>query len=373
VYIRTINSTNVNKTIPYYVVNSTANNFRLSANPGGAAINFGNATWGVSVTGGGLVDRNGYLNVRHSQDSDQNRYQIVSSAGTFLPGKSVSIRIETGIFAAARTAVYPAAASRYGPGSHLALGVVKSSGKDVALLAWYDSLGRKLVFSYNTDPAGNTQAQWQSNAVVLDEGAGTDVSMAVDSDGGIHLAYYSNVGANLKYAFIPAYTQGNIAQTVEVDSYLSVGTQTTIVVGKNAEGRQVPYISYYSSAGAGTTMSVRYAYRTDFSTGSIVPPGADESDRYTGKWEISVVPTANVPSNYKINVGVHRDTAGFLRPIPGAPAGVTPVAGSGGTKANRTAFYPISLNNSTSVFGNGTLNAVIGYTTGAMLEMAQQK
>jgi hypothetical protein len=197
--------------------------------------------------------------------------------------------------------------------------------------------------------------------------------MAVDSDGGIHLAYYSNVGANLKYAYIPAYTQGNAAQTVDVDSYLSVGTQTSIAVGKNAEGNQVPYISYYSSAGMGTTMSVRYAYRTDFSTGTIVPPGADESDRYTGKWEVSVVPSANVPSNYKINVGVYRDTAGFLKPIPGAPAGVTTVVGSGGTKANRTAFYPISLNNSTSVFGNGTLNAVIGYTTGAVLEMAQKK
>jgi hypothetical protein len=374
VYVRTTSSVNVNKTVPYYVVNSTSNNFRLSANPGGAAVNFGNAAWGVSVSGGGLVDRNGYLNVRHSQDSDQNRYQVVSSAGTFIPGKTVIARIEpSGAFGNTRAVTYPAAASAYGPGPHVALGVVKNNGNDVALLAWYDSLGRKLVFSYNTDPAGNTSAsQWQNHAVVLDEGAGTDVSMAVDSDGGIHLAYYSNVGANLKYAYIPAYTQGNSAETVEVDSYLSVGTQTSITVGKNGAGRQVPYISYYSSAGSGTTMSVRYAYRTDFS-GTGVPPGADESDRYTGKWEISVVPSAHVPLNYKINLGIYRDTAGFLKPIPGAPGGVTPLAGSGGTKANRTAFSPISLNNSTSVFGNGTLNAVIGYTTGAVLEMAQKK
>ncbi|MFP3041479.1 Ig-like domain-containing protein [Treponema primitia] len=364
----------INRTVPYYAIVRNASTFQLAASPGGPAVYFDNNYWGIAVVGGGLIDITGNVGVRTSVDSDMARYQVVATTGAFLPGSNVTAAVGN---AGNRTVAYAASPTNYRPSPHVAIGVVKAGSNDVALLAWYDSAGRNLVFSYNTNPAGNSVSQWQANARPIDEGGGTDVSMAVDSDGGIHLAYYSSDGADLKYAYIPAYNQASAAQTVAVDSYLSVGTRTTIAVGKDAAGNQVPYISYYTSAGTGTTMSARYAYRTDFATGTgLIPSGTDASDMFTGKWEISVVPTANVPSDYKISVGVYTDTNGNLRAIPNASAaGVSADAGTGGTKATRTNLGVSSLSNSTSVYGLGgaNLNAVVGYTTDAGLEMAQKK
>ncbi|WP_026043418.1 Ig-like domain-containing protein [Treponema primitia] len=373
VYVRK-NGGGINRTVPYYAIVRNASTFQLAASPGGPAVNFGNNYWGIAVVGGGLIDISGNVGTRTSVDSDMAHYQVVATTGAFLPGSKVTAAVGN---AGNRVVAYSASPTNYRPSPHVAIGVVKAGSNDVALLAWYDSAGRNLVFSYNTNPAGSSASQWQANARPIDEGGGTDVSMAVDSDGGIHLAYYSSDGADLKYAYIPAYNMAAAAQTVAVDSYLSVGTRTTIAVGKDTAGNQVPYISYYTSAGTGTTMSARYAYRTDFTTGTgLIPSGTDAEDMFTGKWEISAVPTANVPSDYKISVGVYTDINGNLRPIPNAAsAGVSADAGTSGTKATRTNLGVSSLNNSTSVYGlgNGNLNAVVGYTTDAGLEMAQKK
>ena len=78
-----------------------------------------------------------------------------------------------------------------------------------------------------------------------------------------------------------------------VDANGAVGTKCTIDVVKNDSGKQVPYISYQLIGGV-ATYNAKVAYRTDFSQDNFA--GADEKDFYTGKWEISVVPTSSLKS-----------------------------------------------------------------------------
>ncbi|MBB6479517.1 Ig-like domain-containing protein [Spirochaeta isovalerica] len=167
-----------------------------------------------------------------------------------------------------------------------------------AVMTWYDAVNRQLIFSYNTNPAGATQAQWQTNAVVLDTNfAGWYVDMTVDDGDGIHIAYYSSGSGDLKYAYLSAY---NASPTVvTVDSYLSTGTQITINTRLEG-GNYVPYISYFQPSFVSTTSSVKVAWREDFAS---LTDGAVMDD-YSGSWEVMTIPSGNVPVDGMVCNGV---------------------------------------------------------------------
>jgi hypothetical protein len=251
------------------------------------------------------------------------------------------------------------------PGKYVAIGVVPNattnSGNDVVCLAWYDSNARKLMFSYNTDPqnlVGST-TQWQDNRCVIDDAGGWYVKMAVDSDGGIHLAYYTASGGDLKYAYLSSYSDTS-PDVVTVDSYLSVGTYCTIDVGKDGSGHQVPYISYFMGANSGTSGSTRVAYRTDFTSATF--EGVDSSSFYTGKWEIETIPTSKTPSESQVSVGLSKDSSGLIQVFP---------TGTDSTHAETNTY---AVSDSTRVYGNGTTNPVVGYACDEnIIEMAQKK
>jgi len=189
-------------------------------------------------------------------------------------------------------------------------------GNGLPLLAWYDSVSEKLIFSWgNGAPTSNTynaannasrsntnQGQWQANAKVIDSGKGAHVDMVVDGGNNVHLAYYDTINGGLYYALIPPTGSGNNMTPntagvvpVKVDTFLSAGTKIMINVRQETTPttRYVPYITYAHASFAETRNSVRVAWRTDFST-TAPAAGTDENDTFTGKWEVMTVPVSGV-------------------------------------------------------------------------------
>lgn len=215
-------------------------------------------------------------------------------------------------------------------GEYSAVGVVPSTVKTengtagTAVVAWYDDSTQSLLFSYNENPSStDNAANWGSNTRVIDSNfAGWYVDMAVDPDGGIHIAYYGAANGDLKYAYLPSYKSE--AQVCVVDSYLSVGTNISVdykqgTVTKSdgtEETRYVPYISYYMSAFTKTKNSARVAWLSRLGEGDVVADGA-ASDVYTGSWEVMTLPEEQIPLDYTIGVGIKKNSSSVDSPILG--------------------------------------------------------
>ena len=184
--------------------------------------------------------------------------------------------------------------------SQPAVGVVEyGAHAGTAVVAWYDTNTLSLRYSHNPSPlstAPAAQAAWTNNTRTLDSFAGQEISIATDTNGGIHIAYNQASTGQLKYAYLA--TPAAVPQIVTVDSYLSVGTNLMIQVRQEG-GRQVPYISYYFGSLGGTRNSLKLAYLV-----SDPPAGHGAiNDRYTGNWEVLSIPTANVPKNHTVSIG----------------------------------------------------------------------
>lgn len=284
--------------------------------------------------------------------TNQQRIHVVANSGATLSDGT------------AGAALY-STKTTYGAGEYVALGV---TSKGVVVLAWHDEESDRLIFTYNTEidtgdndstyksmAGGDGAADWQKNAVVLDEGCGQYVQMVVDSDDHIHLAYYSDTTGDLKYAYISSYTAAGSAQKAVVDSYLDVGEHCTLNVAKNGDN-QVPFIGYYSSKCA------KQAYRVDFTEGH--EAGA-VSDKFTGYWNISYVPsTSSTISEDRVNIGVWTYTDGTLQAIPSGTDMYYESDKAGTNVAGK----------SSRIYANGTDNPIVAYINKAgALEMAQMK
>lgn len=256
-------------------------------------------------------------------------------------------------------------ATTYGAGEYVSLAIVdKDSSNPIAVVSWYDSKNMQLCMAYNTSPT--TSKNWISK--VVDSNGGINVKIAADSDGGIHFAYYDNKGgSDLKYAYMSSCTA--TPQIVSVDSFGSVGAKCTIDLAKNANGKWVPYIGYQMNAYLGTPLAVKIAYLPE-GVSSAIPAGVNDKDYYTGDWEVSIVPTSNIPNDDLINVGVWRDSNGKAKVFTSNSDWSTDDVAPGEVVSNST----LNVGNATIVHGNNTSNPIIGYgiDTGA-IEMAQKK
>lgn len=256
-------------------------------------------------------------------------------------------------------------ATTYGAGEYVSLAIVdKDSSNPIAVVSWYDSKNMQLCMAYNTSPT--TSNNWVSK--VVDSNGGINVKIAADSDGGIHFAYYDNKGgSDLKYAYMSSCTA--TPQIVSVDSFGSVGAKCTIDLAKNANGKWVPYIGYQMNAYLGTPLAAKIAYLPE-GVSSAIPAGVNDKDYYTGDWEVSIVPTSNIPNDDLINVGVWRDSNGKAKVFTSNSDWSTGDVAPGQVVSNST----LNVGNATIVHGNNTSNPIIGYgiDTGA-IEMAQKK
>ena len=261
----------------------------------------------------------------------------------------------------------------YGAGEYVSLSIVdKDTASPVAVVSWYDATHRQLCMAYNTAPT--TSKTWK--AVVVDPNGGINVKTAVDKDGGIHFAYYDNMnGSDLKYAYMPRYNSSEIT-CVTVDEFGAVGAKPTIDVVKVGDN-WVPYIGYQSNAYLGTPAAAKMAYRVTFG-GNGIPKGSN-NDVYTGDWETTVVPTAMLPDDDLINIGLHRDADGKIANFPtGTTKAYTYKINNQsvtlGSAVQNEGTAKINCGAPALVYGNGTANPIVAYATkDGPIEMAQMR
>lgn len=287
-----------------------------------------------------------------SDDGDHRQSQISDSyvkySGNNNGGIPIQIVAATGISGAKTEYDSP---TTYKAGKYVSLSMV---GK-VAIVSWYDEKERNLIMAYNTDPTTSTNWTYKQ----IDSDAGLNVKTAVDGGGGIHFAYYKSTGSDLKYAYLSSY-DASTPKIVTVDSFGAVGAKCTIDVAKVGDN-YVPYISYQNNGYLGTQAAAKVAYRKDFTSSTY--EGSDASDYFTGKWEISVVPTNNIPNDDLINVGLTKDASGNLK---------NSVTGTD----SREPFNNVvsAVGDATIVWANGTENPLLGYgIDDGTIEMAQKR
>lgn len=273
---------------------------------------------------------------------------FVKYSGNNNGGIPIQIVAATGISGAKNEYASP---TTYKAGKYVSLSMV---GK-VAIVSWYDEKERNLIMAYNTDPTTSTNWTYKQ----IDSDAGLNVKTAVDGEGGIHFAYYKSTGSDLKYAYLSSY-DASTPEIVTVDSFGAVGAKCTIDVAKVGDN-YVPYISYQNNGYLGTQAAAKVAYRKDFTSSTY--EGSDASDYFTGKWEISVVPTNNIPNDDLINVGLTKDASGNLK---------NSVTGTD----SRESFNNVvsAVGDATKVWANGTENPLLGYgIDDGTIEMAQKR
>lgn len=196
--------------------------------------------------------------------------------------------------------------------------------KNVAVVAWYDNEGQRLLYSYNENPqnyggtTNDSKNEWGDHTTEIEtDSAGWYVDMVVDKAGGIHIAYYGASGGDLKYAYLPAYNRASEKQLCTVDSYLSVGTNISIEVPDTQEDiltatgstikRYIPRISYYLSALTKTKYSLRTAMPYRLGENNKFIDGVNSNDSFTGAWEAMSVPTASIPLDYTVGIGIKKN------------------------------------------------------------------
>ncbi len=240
-------------------------------------------------------------------------------------------------------------------GEYLSLGVIPgaSAAEDVAVLTWYD--GSDLWFTYKKAPCNDNDAGtgagdgYWSAAVKILSGAGEYCKLAVDADGGIHIAAYDGMNGDLVYAYLENCSDSSAATCI-VDSYGIVGQYLSIDVAKDTSGKWIPYIGYYALSS--TRPKLAYLAEPD-AAGN----GATD-DMYTGVWEISLVPTSGKAQQDTVGVGVWKNSSGVI-------------------KESETGTSVITDAYSGTCYGNGTINPVLGYVvksgTSGSIETAQKK
>lgn len=204
-------------------------------------------------------------------------------------------------------------------GEYAAVGVIPTgvTGAGTAVVCWNSD--NKLMFKYNTDPTTNS---WSPAITIDSDYAGEYCDLAVDAAGGIHMAYY-RAGNKLKYAYLSSY-EDTVADVCMVDSYLSVGENISIETSSKTieyEGgvRYVPYISYYSSAIGMAKVAWPEKLGTNINSETVSTPNTFvdgvSSDKFTGTWEVQVLPTAINTKLLNYTIGVGEKKAGTKQSV----------------------------------------------------------
>ncbi|MGP1415582.1 MAG: hypothetical protein ACTTJ6_06630 [Treponema sp.] len=278
--------------------------------------------YGDNSTEGQFVDLKGYGRLQDSSSAD---YSILAG-----PGDQGSTGEDTA-------------------GKYVSLGAIKNGAgsKDVVVALWYNFKARSLMYAYTDDPRKDN-VTWKGVQTV---GVGGEyVKCAIDGNRGIHVAYYSK--GDLKYAYLSSYDATNW-KIATVDSYSLTGTHISLDLAKDPSTMKwVPYIGYYMAGNA----NARLAYLVG-GVDSNVSNGAGTDEKYTGKWEISIVPTQKAIREYRISVGVYADS------------------NAGGVLSRISEISDSVQRGESIVGGNGTANPILGYAVeeDGAFELAQKK
>lgn len=183
------------------------------------------------------------------------------------------------------------------------------------VVVYYDQTVGRLQMRYSNAPvdgsAPTAGVTWVDSSITFPEYVGTDVSIAVDSNDGIHISSYDSGNSDLNYMYIDAYDSPTLYE-VTVDAAFSVGTWSQIKIQEDA-GDVYPYIAYYNSSESGGRDSIKLAYaKNPISAGNVLP-GVDGNGFTTGNWEYMNMPALTPPQGGNLSfkhVNLDFDTSG---------------------------------------------------------------
>ena len=172
--------------------------------------------------------------------------------------------------------------------------------------------------------------------------------------------------------FNSAYNETSNSCTVDASG--AVGEHLTLDVAIDEKGNSIPYIGYFTAA----IKAPKYAYLVDTTHANKVPAGVDDYERFTGAWDVTVVPTpSRLTTNRedKINIGVFKKD-GVL--TWSTTDGNVPAIGNiGKSYSYSTTGDYTSSEEESKCYGNGSKNAVFAYqisgSTGSCIETAQMR
>ena len=311
-----------------------------------------------------------------------------------ISGKPYTYRHET-------VSIVAGNGTSYGAGEYLSIAAISEENAtvdDKVVMVWYDSTARKLYYSCNKEPLENANGKsdrsgWTTPVEVFNQSsdmakAGEYCKVAVDSNGGVHIAAYDPINLDLCYAYLPKdkieTTSQSDFRTCIVDSNGVVGSNLTLDVGKvSNQGNVVPYIGYYATS----SIRPKIAYYVDkenstetelilgFASDAAKVADGSIDDEFTGSWECSIVPTDSIvemQSNQHNDIGIGLWKDGGVIVDSNSPKYTT---GTSATNNTMNSYDSVSNGN---VYGNGTKNAVLGYaikhgSIGDNIETAQMR
>ena len=229
------------------------------------------------------------------------------------------------------------------------------------------------MYSYNKSPSkikagmfSQADTGWSKPIAIFGEGNGIGeyCKVVTDKQKGVHIAAYDSMNADVVYAYIPDFDKPEDAVTCIVDSYGLVGTELDIDVALNSSNKPLPVISYYAGSNA-KPKTARWNPAVVLTTTSL-SAGAEE-EKFTGTWEISLIPSSSKISVDHINIGLWKDKGTGI--IKNSTIG-TSITEQEGANWNSTVSRG-------TIYGNGTDNPVLGYAitknAGGYIETAQMK
>ncbi|WP_191013848.1 beta strand repeat-containing protein [Treponema zioleckii] len=243
-----------------------------------------------------------------ANNSSQTAFGTFANVGSSTPQTYNA----TSTLIAGRTTGYD---TGYNAGSYVSIAPVKTTTSaytdDVLVIVWYDQTNSRMMYAYSANPIGNCAAGeytpgasnngWDGYEEVFSDGIGQYCKVAVDANGGIHVAAYDASNGDLWYAYKSSYNGGSWQKYI-VDSSGIVGSEITLDVALDSDGNAIPYIGYYATS----IVRPKYAW---LAKPASLAAGA-EDDVYTGVWETTIVPTSSTVPADNINVGVWKTSAG---------------------------------------------------------------
>ena len=163
------------------------------------------------------------------------------------------------------------------------------------VFVYYDlEQGRLRLMYSSADVTGNpaTAVSFSENGIHLPDYVGQYVSMAIDSNGGIHIAAFDANDSDLKYFYLTSYNASTFTE-MTVDAAGSVGNWTSIKIDESDSSHpyyRIPVIAYYNSTESGGRETIKLAYANE-QIGNITA-GIDTSSGYTSTgWEYMTIPS----------------------------------------------------------------------------------
>ena len=340
--------------------------------------------WGAGPETGNTTDYiNGFTGTTYINDKYKYPYCSGKAANESQHGNAALDKYNTTDFQIIAESGITNTNSLGAAGPYVSIDVLPDAGGsgtskyDIVVLAWYDEEAKKLMYTYNkkditasgnfttgtSGTKGEGNAGLWHNAIPIFSGAGMYCQIMADANGGIHFAGYDGDSGDVHYAKLDSYSDTTVESCI-VDSNGIVGENLTLDVALESDAANaiaVPYIGYYGSSSpkmAFLSEEGIKALKADDNK-SINDLDGAISEKFTGYWEVTELPTDSKTVNDRVNVGVWKTKEVITNGAVTTKGGV--IANSVSQPQDTTHQGSGATSNDGSTWGNGTKNPVVAY------------